>query len=115
MIGVSVASLAALCSSQLVHLCDTLLELFVLALFVRVSLVLLEVFVSEGCFVENDRMPAVFVFENRRELGVGVPRTSRVGSTRCVGSGSAGSRGGRRCLYRRGVVLHRTFPRGKQL
>ncbi|KAH0207745.1 hypothetical protein KCU99_g390, partial [Aureobasidium melanogenum] len=28
-----VASLAALCSSQLVHLCDALLELFVLALF----------------------------------------------------------------------------------
>jgi 1-acyl-sn-glycerol-3-phosphate acyltransferase len=35
-----VASLAALCSSQFVHLCDALLELFVLALFVRVSLVL---------------------------------------------------------------------------
>jgi hypothetical protein len=38
----SVASLAALCSSQLVHLCDTLLEFLVLALFVRVSLVLFE-------------------------------------------------------------------------
>lgn len=36
-----VASLAALCSSQLVHLCDALLEFLVLALFVRVSLVLL--------------------------------------------------------------------------
>jgi hypothetical protein len=35
-----VASLTALCGSQLVHLCDALLELLVLALFVRVSLVL---------------------------------------------------------------------------
>lgn len=35
-----VASLATLCGSQLVHLCDALLELLVLALFVRVSLVL---------------------------------------------------------------------------
>jgi hypothetical protein len=42
LMSVSVASLAALCSSQLVHLCDTLLELFVLALFVRVSFVLFE-------------------------------------------------------------------------
>ena len=39
-VGLLVASLAALCSSQLVHLCDALLEFFVLALFVRVSFVL---------------------------------------------------------------------------
>ncbi len=36
----SVAPLPALCCPQLVHLLHTLLELFVLALFVRVSLVL---------------------------------------------------------------------------
>ena len=55
MVGLSVASLAALCGSQLVHLCDTLLEFLVLALFVRVSLVLFE-YRSESGFVEIDRV-----------------------------------------------------------
>jgi hypothetical protein len=112
MVDVSVASLATLCGSQLVHLCDTLLELFVLALFVRVSFVL---FKGVGVRRLFCRKPAIWISEDRRKLGVSVPRTSRVGSTRCVGSGSAGSRGGHKCLCRRGVVLHRTFPRGKQL
>lgn len=68
-----VASLAALCSSQLVHLCDALLEFLVLALFVRVSLVLFEDVRVRGCFVEDDRIARVCVYKFRN---VGSKRTS---------------------------------------
>jgi hypothetical protein len=111
---VLVASLAALCSSQLVHLCYALLEFFVLALFVRVSFVLFERARVRGLFCI--RTSDGEVFEDRRVLErTIIPRTSRASSIRCVGSGSAGSRGGRRCLCKRGEVWHRTFPRGRQL
>lgn len=72
----SVASLAVLGRPQLVHLLNALLELEILALFVRVALVLYR--------RQRPHTP-------RWATGSGgLPRTSTADSTRCAGSGSAG-------------------------
>ena len=79
---------------QLVHLGHALLELLVLALFVRVALVL-----------------ALSVPIVTRLLGC-LPRTSTAGKTPRIGSGSAGSAGVRRSRGRRAAGGRRSSPRG---
>jgi hypothetical protein len=116
----SVASLAALGRPQLVHLLDALLELLVLALFVRVSLVLRTGGWVSECVPGNwsDTIYicvclrlCVSVCSVMTEGWAGLPRTSTAGSTPRSDTGSMGSADVRTSPGRRGAAWRRSFPR----